>query len=165
MSTSLRSTSMSSSISAVTWIAASASIFRRLCSTSKQPPELVHLRGQLLQLRTDRAGIGAFDRHDEAVLADLAGAAELDEVRTLAERDRVLAGEARRAVARARRIAERAHHALVRQVRQRVAGDVLVDLFDRVRGRDQLAAGRGVDAVEARMRRRRRADPEVDLAS
>src|SRR3569833_1733530 len=123
MSTSLRSTSMSSSISAVTWIAASASIFRRLCSTSKQPPELVHLRGQLLQLRTDRAGIGAFDRHDEAVLAELAGAAELDEVRTLAERDQEQAKKAHQTETRTRHIAERAHHALVRQVRQRVAGD------------------------------------------
>jgi uncharacterized protein (TIGR02996 family) len=44
-------------------IESSSSIFRRLWSTSKQPPELAHFLGQLLQLRFDRANICAFDRH------------------------------------------------------------------------------------------------------
>jgi len=41
----------------------SSSIFRRLASTSKQPPELSGLGGQLLQLRAHRAYIDGFDRH------------------------------------------------------------------------------------------------------
>jgi hypothetical protein len=41
----------------------SSSIFRRLWSTSKQPPELGHLAGELPQLRANGAHICTFDRH------------------------------------------------------------------------------------------------------
>src|SRR5262249_9582929 len=96
-----------------------------------------------------------------AILGLYPGPPELDKVRR-SERHRVLAGEARRAVRAA--AADSLHHALVRQVREGVARDVAADLVDRVRRGDELAAVRRVDAIEAGMRRRRRADPQVDLA-
>src|SRR5690606_28781189 len=92
----------------------------------------------------------------------LPGSPELDKVRALPQCNRVLAGEARRAVALAAVIAgDRAHHALVREVPERVARDVAVDLLDRVRCRDQLAARRRIDAVVAGVRRRWRTDAQV----
>src|SRR5262249_35592050 len=92
------------------------------------------------------------------------GAAQLDKVRR-SQRDRVPAGEAGRAVPDTAALGpDRRHHALVREVRDRIARDVATDLLGGMRGGDQLAAGRRVDPVEARMGGRRCADPQMNLA-
>ena len=79
-------------------------------------------------------------------------------------RDRrgVLAGEAGVAVLVA--LAGGAQHAVEREVAQRVHAEELADLLDRVRRRDELLAGRRVDAVVTGPGDRRRAQPEVHLA-
>src|SRR5213594_2270627 len=79
---------------------------------------------------------------------------ELPHRHLLARRDRVVAGEA--GVAEARPLAGEGVHAGNAEVR--------ADLRHRVRRGDQLRARRRVDAVEAGVRRRRRADAHVDLA-
>src|SRR5437764_6954747 len=93
-----------------------------------------------------------------AVLADGSGAgvgrSELDEV---------LAREAGVAEAARLRVG-RLVHAIPREIAKRVRGDVLRDLLLAVRGGDQLAAHRRVDAVVAGPARRRRADAEMDFA-
>src|SRR5207247_1260883 len=87
---------------------------------------------------------------------------ELPHRHLLARRDRVVAGEA--GVAEVRPLAGEGVHAGNAQVRQRVGAEVRADLRHRVRRGDQLRARRRVDAVEAGVRRRRRADAHVDLA-
>src|SRR5574338_425980 len=70
----------------------SSSIFRRLWSTSKQPPELGHLVGELLQLRAHRAHIGTFDRHGDVLYPDATQGDQLGPVVGPAERHRVIPG-------------------------------------------------------------------------
>src|SRR5262245_45191572 len=118
------------------------------------PPELLGLLRELLQRAADRSYVDSVDGHG---VTSYLGAAQPDKLGLvgLAQRHRVVAGEAGRAVALARRRrADRRHEAVVREVRERVARDVARDLVDGVRRRDQLAARRRVDAVVAGVRRR-----------
>src|SRR5690606_2359509 len=92
---------------------------------------------------------------DERELATLAVfARELD-------RDRVVPREAR--VAIAGRVLPSVHRAVEprhREIPEAVGRDVARDLVGGVSARDELLAVRGVDAVEAGPRGRRRADPQ-----
>src|SRR6266446_5460947 len=105
-------------------------------------------------------------RPDESRRSALIGGVEEHQLAVLGvvlERHGIATGEA--GVAEAALLpAEKRVHALLAEIRQRVGGDVTADLFDVVRRSDELAAIRGVDAVVAGARRRRRADPHVHLA-
>ena len=76
---------------------------------------------------------------------------------------RVLAVEAGETEPLVRQV-ERSEHATDRQIAERVGADEVADLVDRLRGGDELGLDGRVDAVEARVVDRRRADPDVDLA-
>src|SRR5262249_44398953 len=75
------------------------------------------------------------------------------------DRDGIPAAEARVAIART--VAFAGEQSLERQIAQRVDAEVIADLLDRFEAADQLATARRVDAVEAPMRHRRPAHPEV----
>src|ERR1700683_5798051 len=100
-----------------------------------------------------------------AVRGVLISIEEMQLLRPLArrERDRILAGEARVAKALAPFL-ERIE-AVPTQVAERIRGDVLADLLDRMTRGEQLLARRRVDAVKARVGGRRRRDTHVDLGS
>ena len=57
-----------------------------------------------------------------------------------------------------------AQHPVEGEVAQRLDAEVGADLLDRMIGRDQLVARRGIDAVVARSRDRRRGDAEMHFA-
>ena len=87
---------------------------------------------------------------------------ELVAGRVVRHRHRIAPVEAGEAEAVVRQI-QRREDAADREVAQRVGADELADLLDRMGRRDQLGLDLGVDAVEAGVVDRRRADPEVDL--
>src|SRR5262245_23106725 len=140
-----------------------------LPSMSKVPPELVEL-----VLEPGEVGLDALDvevRGGHGYSLTLLRTAEADDLGALLglERHGVLPREAGGAVAAARAPGElRRRHgveqALDAEIAERVAGHVAGDLERRVRGGDELGARRRVDAVVARVRRRRRADAQVHLA-
>src|SRR5437867_1422572 len=88
-------------------------------------------------------------------------ALERELARGRVHRHRVAPGEAGGAVAS--RLLLAGEQPFVREVAERVGAEVVADLLDRLDRADQLAAAGGVDAVEAGMRHRRRADAEVHL--
>src|ERR1035437_2247678 len=82
--------------------------------------------------------------------------------RVVRDRDRVLPVQTGEAEAGGRAV-EPSQDTRNREVAERVGAEELADLFDRVGGRDQLRLDLGIDAVEAWMVDRRRADAEMDL--
>src|SRR6185369_4739648 len=87
---------------------------------------------------------------------------ELAALAVVRDRLRVAAVEAGEAEAVIREL-ERREDAGDREVAQRIRADEVADLLHRHVRRDQLGLDLGVDAVEARVEDRRRADPDVDL--
>src|SRR5262245_50656833 len=74
--------------------------------------------------------------------------------------DRIDAGVARRAI-RFAFSADGAEQPFLREVRDAVGLDVIANLVERMRGRDQLGLSRRVDAVETWGNGRRTTDPQV----
>src|ERR1700678_961777 len=97
----------------------------------------MHLSAMLAHLSAWKMRLWAKKMHLRAALVE----SHADEPHLTAVRgregDRVLAGEARVAMAVAS--AQRRKHAVEREVAQRIGGDVARDLVDRMAGRDELA--------------------------
>src|SRR5262249_21911321 len=90
-----------------------------------------------------------------------ARALERELVARLAQGNGIAAAEAGVAVRLALALA--GQQSLEREIAQRVHFEEAADALDVVCGGDEIAAARRVDAVEARMRDRRRADAEMNL--